>query len=140
MNLEKGRFGKLTLPITVEMFKQTYPCFSKDETNNLKAFCGGGLYYDNLRMVYFPQSKYIQISEGFKGKVVPAVLGLSEKQVGNLLGTPKRKEKVQTLVGEVQTHWYFKKRYGCYSLVFEKDKVVKINIHFTDVENSQICD
>jgi len=107
------------------------PCFSETVLNDSASRCAGVFYRD--RDIYFyTERRYIEIGERFRGKLSPALMGVSRSTLFKLLGNPKLKD----------TNWdAFQMGYGTLILYYSKaGKINKIQMSSKTTDAIKLCE
>jgi hypothetical protein len=87
--------------------KSKWPCFSSVTTDSAK--CGEAVYYKDKGITFYTSRDYIEIKEGFKGKLSVPLLGAPRGSLFKTLGNPKMKDAswdaYQTNYGTLILHY-----------------------------------
>jgi hypothetical protein len=87
--------------------KRTWPCFTSATTDSAK--CGEAVYYKDKGITFYTTRDYIEIAEGFKGKMSIPLLGAARGSLFKHLGNPKMKDATwdayQTSYGVLILHY-----------------------------------
>jgi len=109
----------------------TLPCFTGMFEKDSVLKCAG-VFYADRDINFYTGRRYIEIGEKFKGKLTPALMGVSRNSLFNLLGYPKLKD----------TGWdAFQMGYGALVLYYNSaGKINKIQISNTVIDALKLCD
>lgn len=87
--------------------KKHWPCFTSVTTDSAK--CGEAVYYKNKGITFYTGRDYVEITEGFKGKLSIPLLGTPRGSLFKTLGNPKMKDATwdayQTNYGTLVLHF-----------------------------------
>jgi hypothetical protein len=112
------------------MIKNKWPCFSSVTTDTAK--CGEAVYYKDKSITFYTSRDYVEITEGFKGKLSIPLLGAPRGSLFKTLGNPKMKDA---------TWDAYQTNYGCLVLHFNKaNKVRKIQFSTNGTETLKLCE
>jgi len=110
--------------------KNKWPCFSSITTDSAK--CGEAVYYKDKGITFYTGRDYVEITEGFKGKLSVPLLGAARGSLFKTLGNPKMKDA---------TWDAYQTNYGTLVLHFNKaNKVRKIQFSTYGTELLKLCD
>lgn len=111
--------------------KTTLPCFTEVVEIDSVSRCAG-VFYKDRGVSFFTARRYIEITDQFKGKLSPALMGASRSNLFNLLGHPKLKD----------TNWdAFQMGYGILILYYSKaGKINKIQISSKSTDEIKLCE
>lgn len=122
---------KLDCRSTAGEVKKVFPCFTDavDEANG--AGCGG-VFYRDKGISFFTERNYIEVTEKFKGKLVPALLGVGRVSLFKLLGNPKIKD----------LSWdAFTTKFGTLILYYNKaGNIYKLQISNQGTDTIKLCE
>jgi len=92
----------------------------------------GGVFYADRDINFYTGRRYIEIGDKFKGKVTPALMGVSRNSLFSLLGYPKLKD----------AGWdAFQMGYGCLVLYYNAaGKINKIQISNKGIDALKLCE
>jgi len=109
----------------------TFPCATDIVDENTGPKCGG-VFFKDKDIHFYTDRDYIEIGEGFKGKLTPALMGVSRTTLFKLLGTPKLKDP----------NWEaFQMGYGTLVLYYNKaGKINKLQMSSKSTEALKLCD
>jgi len=112
------------------MIKNKWPCFSS--VTNDSAKCGEAVYYKDKGITFYTSRDYVEITEGFKGKLSVPLLGTPRGSLFKTLGNPKMKD----------AGWdAYQTSYGCLVLYFNKaNKVRLIQFSTNGTESIKLCE
>ena len=112
--------------------KSKLPCFTSSEEDGSTAKCGGTVFYMDRGIYFYTDRDYIEIKEGFKGKLSIPLMGAARGSMFKWLGNVKLKDE----------KWdAFQLAYGL--LVLHYNKAGKVNlIQFTtkSAETLNLCE
>ncbi|HMI78631.1 MAG TPA: hypothetical protein VK484_07545 [Ferruginibacter sp.] len=108
----------------------TFPCTSEMVDENVGK-CGG-VFFKDKDVHFYTERDYIEIGERFKGKINPALMGVSRNNLFKLLGMPKLKD----------TNWEaFQMGYGTLVLYYNKaGKINKLQISSKSTDALKLCE
>ncbi len=122
---------KLDCSSTAGEIQKIFPCFSSvvEETNG--AGCGA-VVYNTRGITFFTERDYIEIQQGFKGNLEPALMGVSRTDLFKLLGNPKLKDE----------NWdAFHTKFGLLILYYDKaGKINKLQITNKNEATLKLCE
>ena len=107
-----------------------FPCFTEMvEKDSME--CTRAVYADK-GVTFFPARNYIEIRENYKGKMEPALMGLSRSSLFGILGNPKMKD----------ANWdAFQTQYGTLVLYYNKaGKINKLQMSSRSTETMKLCE
>jgi hypothetical protein len=112
------------------MIKNKWPCFSS--VTNDSAKCGEAVYYKDKGITFYTSRDYVEITEGFKGKLSVPLLGTPRGSLFKTLGNPRMKD----------AGWdAYQTSYGCLVLYFNKaNKVRLIQFSTNGTETLKLCE
>lgn len=125
-----GTVNDLQPKSAIVEIQTTLPCptamVEKDSDGNC-----AGVFYKDKDVQFFTDRKYIEIGERFKGKLSPALMGVSRKNLFNLLGHPKLRD----------TNWEaFQMGYGTLVLYYNAaGKINKIQMAAKTTDALKLC-
>lgn len=123
--------NKLYCTSTGGEVQKLFPCFTSvvEETNG--STCGAVVYKDK-DITFYTERDYIEIGNNFKGKLEPALMGVSRTQLFKLLGNPKVKD----------ANWEaYQTKYGIMILYFDGgSKINKIQISSKTADSIKLCE
>ncbi|MGB5006387.1 MAG: hypothetical protein WBO39_05575 [Ferruginibacter sp.] len=111
--------------------QERLPCFSETVEKDMDSKCAG-VFYKDRDISFYTDRRYIEIGEKFKGKLSPALMGVSRNSLFNLLGHPKLKD----------TGWdAYQMGYGTLILYYNKaGKINKIQISSKTTDAIKLCE
>lgn len=110
--------------------KGKWPCFSSATTDSAK--CGEAVFYKDKGITFFTTRDYVEIKEGFKGKLSVPLLGSTRGSLFKTLGNPQMKDA---------TWDAYQTSYGCLVLHFNKaNKVRLIQFSTNGTSTLQLCE
>lgn len=126
-----GHVNELYPKSAIAEIKTTLPCFSEVIEADSASRCAG-VFYKDRGLGFFTERKYIEIGEQFKGKLNPALMGVSRNNLFKLLGHPKLKD----------TDWdAFQMGYGTLILYYNKaGRINKIQISSKSTDTIKLCE
>jgi hypothetical protein len=102
-----GKVNNYKASATAVMVKTTWPCFTSVAGDSAK--CGEVVYYKDKGITFYTSRKYVEIVEGFKGKMSVPLLGAARGSLFSKLGNPKMKDAswdaYQTNYGTLVLHY-----------------------------------
>lgn len=110
--------------------KGKWPCFTSTTTDSAK--CGEAIYYKDKGITFYTSRDYVEITEGFKGKLSIPLLGAPRGSLFKTLGNPKMKD----------ADWdAYQTNYGCLILYYNKaNKVRMIQFSTIGTEAIHLCE
>lgn len=138
-DLEKGTLNGIKLEAAQAEIKKALPCFTGDTPDGVEYNCGGGVFYLDHHVFFYSGQDYIEVRNGFTGELSIDVMGKSPQQVIKELGDPGRRESVRKWDGTQRVHYFYPKSYGCLSMVFVDNELVKIAAHRSNINETQLC-
>ncbi|WP_207511763.1 hypothetical protein [Longitalea luteola] len=110
--------------------KSKWPCFTSTTTDSAK--CGEGVFYKDKGISFYTGRDYVEITEGFKGKLSVPLLGAARGSLFKTLGNPKLKD----------ASWdAYQTSYGALVLHFNKaNKVRLIQFSTNGTETLRLCE
>ena len=85
-----GKVNGLKANVIAAQIKSKWPCFTS--VTNDSARCGEAVYYKDKGITFFTSRDYVEITEGFKGKLSVPLLGAPRGSLFKTLGNPKIKD------------------------------------------------
>ena len=126
-----GNVNELYPKSAIEEIKKIFPCSSEivEQSNGSKC---AGVFFKDKDIYFYSDRNYIEIGEHFKGKLTPALMGVSRNSLFKLLGQPKLKD----------TNWEaFQMGYGTLVLYYNKaGKINKLQISSKSTEALKLCE
>jgi hypothetical protein len=102
-----GKVNGLKPNVVIGEIKNKFPCFTS--VTNDSAKCGEGVYYKDKGISFYTTRDYVEITEGFKGKLSVPLLGAPRNSLFKILGNAKIKddtwEAYQTNYGTLVLHF-----------------------------------
>lgn len=125
-----GKVGGYKANTIAGMIKNKWPCFSS--VTNDSAKCGEAIYYKDKGITFYTNRDYVEITEGFKGKLSVPLLGTPRGSLFKTLGNPKMKD----------AGWdAYQTSYGTLILYFNKaNKVRMIQFSTNSTETIKLCE
>jgi hypothetical protein len=107
------------------------PCFTAMVEKDSVSKCAG-VFYPDRDINFYTGRKYIEVGEKFKGRVTPALMGVSRNSLFSILGYPKLKD----------AGWdAFQMGYGCLVLYYnEAGKINKIQMSSKGIDALKLCE
>lgn len=125
-----GKVDGLPPDATAGQVKTMFPCFTRasDAYNS----CGAAVFYDDRKISFYTGRGYIEIREGFKGRLSIPLLGANRNGLFKWLGLPKIRD----------IKWdAFQTQYGTLILYYSAaNKVNKIQITELTTEQVKLCE
>lgn len=125
-----GRINGYKANTPTAQIKNKWPCFSSVDGDTAK--CGEVVYYKDKGITFYTTRDYIEIVEGFKGKLSIPLLGAGRGAMFKHLGNPRVKDD----------DWEgYQTSYGCLVLYYNKaNKVRKIQMSTQNTSTISLCD
>lgn len=126
-----GTVNDLYAKSAIGEIQERLPCFSEMAEKDIDSKCAG-VFYKDKDILFYTDRRYIEIGEKFKGKIVPAMLGVNRNSLFAILGHPKLKD----------TNWEaYQMGYGTMVLYYNKaGKINKIQISSKTTETLKLCE
>lgn len=86
-----GTVNDLFAKSAIGEIQTMFPCFSETVLLDSALKCAG-VFYKDKDIYFFTERRYILIGEKFKGKLSPALMGVSRSSLFSILGHPKLKD------------------------------------------------
>jgi|SRR5436190_15028522 len=131
IDLMDGNVNGLYPKSAIEEIRTKFPCVTDIVEQASGSKCAG-VFFRPLDVSFFTERNYIEIGEKFKGKMAPALMGVSRTTLFTLLGQPKLKDP----------KWEaFQMGYGTLVLYYNSaGKVNKIQISSKSTESLKLCE
>jgi len=131
VDIMDGNVNELYPRSAIEEIKTTFPCATDITELGTGSKCAG-VFFKDKDIYFYTERNYIEIGEHFKGKLSPALMGVSRSNLFKLLGSPKLKD----------TNWdAFQMGYGTLVLYYNKaGKIIKIQISSKSTEALKLCE
>jgi hypothetical protein len=127
VNILDGNVDGLPPNATAGQVKTMFPCFNRTANT-----CGETIFYDDRKISFYTGRGYVEIREGFKGRLTLPLLGASRSGLFKWLGLPKIKDK---------TWDAFQTQYGTLIVYYNgASKVNKIQMTNYSSEQIKLCD
>jgi hypothetical protein len=110
-----GTVNSLKANVITGVVKNKWPCFTSTTTDS--AACGEGVFYKDKGISFYTGRDYIEISEGFKGKLSVPLIGANRGSLFTRLGNPKMKD---------DTWDAYQTNYGTLVLYYNKANKVRL--------------
>lgn len=109
----------------------TLPCFTEIVLKDSVSKCAG-VFFKDRDINFYTDRRYIEVGEKFKGKITPALMGVSRSSLFRLLGHPKLKD----------ANWdAFQMGYGTLVLYYNKaGKIIKIQMANRSTDVLKLCE
>ena len=126
-----GNVNELYPRSAIEEIKKIFPCSSEIVEQSSGSKCAG-VFFKDKDIYFYSDRNYIEIGPNFKGKLTPALMGVSRSGLFKLLGQPKLKD----------TNWdAFQMGYGTLVLYYNKaGKINKLQISSKSTETLKLCE
>ncbi|MFT3682862.1 MAG: hypothetical protein QM791_21570 [Ferruginibacter sp.] len=129
--LEGTISSKVDCTSTAGEVKKFFPCFTEAKEDSTNSGCGG-VFFKDKDISFFTSRGYIEIGENFKGKLEPALIGVSRSNLFSLLGNPVIKDP---------TWDAFKTSYGLLVLYYNSTgKINKLQFTNKSAETLKLCE
>jgi len=109
VDLLDGKVNGFKANTIAGQIKAKWPCFTSYVTDSAK--CGEAVYYKDKGITFYTSRHYVEITEGFKGKLSVPLLGTPRGHLFKTLGNPQMKDA---------TWDAYQTNYGCMILYFNK--------------------
>jgi hypothetical protein len=131
VDVMSGTVNELQPKSAIVEIQATLPCSTGMVEKDISGACAG-VFYKDRDIHFFTDRKYIEIGEKFKGKITPALMGVSRKNLFSLLGHPKLKD----------AHWEaYQMGYGTLVLYYNAaGKINKIQMASKTAEALKLCE
>ena len=131
VDIMAGTVNDLFAKSAIGEIQERLPCFSETVEKDMDSKCAG-VFYKDRDISFYTNRRYIEIGEKFKGKLSPALIGVSRNSLFNLLGHPKLKD----------TGWdAYQMGYGTLILYYNKaGKINKIQISSKTTDAIKLCE
>jgi hypothetical protein len=125
-----GRINGYKANAPAAQIKSTWPCFTSLDADSAK--CGEAIYYKDKGISFYTTRDYIEITEGFKGKLSVPLLGAARGSMFKTFGNPKMKD---------DTWDAYQTSYGCLILYYNKaNKVRLIQMSTQNTSTISLCE
>jgi len=115
VDLLDGKVNGFKANTQASLIKAKWPCFTSATTDSAK--CGEAIYYKDKGITFYISRHYVEITEGFKGKLSVPLLGTPRGSLFKTLGNPKMKDA---------TWDAYQTNYGTLILYFNKANKVRM--------------
>jgi len=131
VDILNGTVNRVPPNYTPAQIKRMVPCFTSEEAETPESKCGGAIYYKTNSLTFYTGRDYVEIGQGFKGKMSMPLMGAKRNSLFKLLGNPKLKD----------AKWdAFQTQYGCLVLYYSAANTVnKIQFSTNGTEVLQLC-
>jgi len=129
VDLLDGKVNGFKANTQASLIKAKWPCFTSAATDSAK--CGETIYYKDKGITFYIKRHYVEITEGFKGKLSVPLLGSPRGSLFKTLGNPAMKD----------AGWdAYQTNYGCLILYFNKANKCRLIQFSTEGTNSiRLC-
>ena len=126
-----GNVNELYPKSAIEEIKVIFPCATEIIEQSVGGKCAG-VFFSDKDIYFYTDRNYIEIGPKFKGKLTPALMGVSRSSLFSLLGNPKIKD----------TNWEaFQMGYGTLVLYYNKaGKINKLQISSKTTATLKLCE
>ena len=131
VDIMDGNVNELYPKSAIEEFKVIFPCATEITEQSIGAKCAG-VFFSDKDIYFYTDRNYIEIGPNFKGKLTPALMGVSRSSLFSLLGNPKIKD----------TNWEaYQMGYGTLVLYYNKaGKINKLQISSKTTATLKLCE
>lgn len=131
VDIMAGNVNKLYPKSTLGEIQKAFPCMTDVVETATETRCAG-IFDKEKGLYFFTERNYIEITESFKGKLTPALMGAARSSLFSMLGYPKLKD----------ANWdAFQMEYGTLILYYTKDgKINKIQITSKSTDSIKLCE
>jgi hypothetical protein len=125
-----GTVNDLQPRSAISEIQSTLPCSTGMVEKDDGGVCAG-VFYKDRDIQFYTDRKYIEIGDKFRGKITPALMCISRKNLFNLLGHPKLKD----------TNWEaYQMGYGTLVLYYNAaGKINKIQMASKTTDALKLC-
>lgn len=126
-----GTVNDLQTKSAIAEIQAIFPCATSMIEKDMGTTCAG-VFYKDKDISFYTDRQYIEIGEKFKGRITPALMGVSRKNLFALLGHPKLKD----------TNWdAFQMGYGTLVLYYNAaGKINKIQMAAKNTDALKLCE
>ncbi len=126
-----GTVSDLQTKSAIVEIQTKFPCATSMVETDLGTTCAG-VFFKDKDISFFTGRQYIEIGDKFKGKISPALMGVSRKNLFALLGHPKLKD----------TNWEaYQMGYGTLVLYYNAaGKINKIQMAAKSTDALKLCE
>ena len=126
-----GNVNELYPKSAIEEIKVIFPCATEITEQSVAGKCAG-VFFSDKDIYFYTDRNYIEVGPNFKGKLTPALMGVSRSSLFSLLGNPKIKD----------TNWEaFQMGYGTLVLYYNKaGKINKLQISSKTTATLKLCE
>lgn len=131
VDIMAGTVNDLFAKSAIGEIQERLPCFSETVEKDMDSKCAG-VFYKDRDITFYTDRRYIEIGEKFKGKLSPALMGVTRNSLFKLLGHPKLKD----------AGWdAYQMGYGTLILYYNKaGKINKIQISSKTTDAIKLCE
>ncbi|MFT3979088.1 MAG: hypothetical protein QM687_01370 [Ferruginibacter sp.] len=128
----EGNINRIHPRSTISEVIKTFPCQTSTEERDDSTGRCRGVFYNNRGVSFFTGRNYIEIREGYKGKMEPMIMGAARGSLFSILGYPKIKD----------VEWdAYQTKYGTLILYYNKaNKINKIQMSSRATEAIKLCE
>lgn len=80
-DVKKGTLDGLPPNLTREEVKREFPCYTGETEDGITANYGGGVFFNNHNFYFYTYLRYLEIRDGFKGKLSQPIFGKSRAEL-----------------------------------------------------------
>lgn len=125
-----GKVNGYKANVQAGLIKNKWPCYTSAEGDTTK--CGEKVLYKDKGISFYSARHYIEIAEGFKGKLSIPLMGSARGSLFKTLGNPRMKD---------DTWDAFQTSYGTLILYYNKaNKVRMIQLSTEDTGTIRLCE
>lgn len=125
-----GKVNGYKANVIAGMVKNKWPCYTSIASDTSK--CGEGVFYKDKGISFYSARNYIEITEGFKGKLSLPLIGAARGSLFKTLGNPKMKDDAWDA---------YQTSYGTLILYYNKlNKVRMIQISTENTATIRLCE
>lgn len=126
-----GTVNDLQTKSAIAEIQAVFPCATSMVETDMGTACAG-VFYKDKDISFFTGRQYIEIGDKFKGRITPALMGVSRKTLFGLLGHPKLKD----------TNWEaYQMGYGTLVLYYNAaGKINKIQMAAKSTDALKLCE
>lgn len=126
-----GSVNKFTPKSTLGEIKKAFPCTSEVVEESTGTKCAG-IFFKDQGIFFYTDRNYFEITENFKGKLTPKLIGTNRSELFKILGYPKIKDVNWDAFGTV---------YGTLVLYYDAaGKINKLQISNKSTETMKLCE
>jgi hypothetical protein len=130
VDIVDGKVNGFKPNVIAGQIKQKWPCFTSTTTDSAK--CGEAVFYKDKGISFYTKRDYVEINEGFKGKMTVPLIGAARGSLFKVLGNPRMKDP---------TWDAYQMSYGTLVLHYNKaNKVQLIQFSTNGTETLSLCE